>query len=122
MYGNLYQVDTARVESHHKKKKIIGKQTQRRIEYFDEHTATGEYKFNLFIKALQTAGIPVAKMFETASNLNIKDHNKNHHEVEESSTTSDKTINFDMEISISNIMKASSKKTEDHHSFLPLII
>ena len=121
MYGNLYNVDTARVESHHRKKKVIGKQTQRRIEYFDEHTATGEYKYNLFIKALQTAGIPVAKMFETASNLKIIDPGKNC-PIEDSSTTSDNSIHFELEASISNIMKGSLKKIEDRHLFLPLII
>ena len=57
------------------RKKVIGKQTQRRVEFFDEQTANGKYIYNLFIKALQCAGIPVAKMFETASNLKIVEKN-----------------------------------------------
>ena len=67
MFGCLYNVDTARCESHHKKKKSIGRQTQRRSELFDEQTALGEYKFDLFIKAIRKAGIQVPKMFELPS-------------------------------------------------------
>ena len=51
MFGSLYNVDTARCESHHKKKNMIGKQTQRRVDLFDEQTANGEYKFNLLVKS-----------------------------------------------------------------------
>ena len=54
-------------ESHHKRKKHIGRQTQRRGELFDEQTASGEYKYNLFIKAIRHAGIDVPKMFELTS-------------------------------------------------------
>ena len=64
LFGSLYNVDTARCESHHKKKKIIGKQTQRRIELFDEQTSNGEYKYNLLVKAMEKAYIPLPKLFE----------------------------------------------------------
>ena len=73
LYGSLNNVDTARCESHHKKKKNIGSQTQRRSELFDEQTAYGEYKFNLFIKAIAHAGIELSNVFEVAcSNITIK--------------------------------------------------
>ena len=50
-----------------------GGQTQRRSELFDEQTAFGEYKFNLFIKAISYAGIKLSKVFEVAcSNISIK--------------------------------------------------
>ena len=65
MFGSLYNVDTARCESHHKKKKVIGNQTQRRIDLFDEQTANGEYKFNLLVKAMQKANMKIPKHFET---------------------------------------------------------
>ena len=67
MFGSLYNVDTARCESHHKKKKAIARQTQRRIELFDEQTSNGEYKFNLLIKAIHYAGIPLPNGFEVVS-------------------------------------------------------
>ena len=80
MFGCLYNVDTARCESHHKKKKIIGRQTQRRIELFDEQTALGEYKFNVFIKAIKKAGIQVPDIFEFTSIENEqKKKNNNAH-------------------------------------------
>ena len=60
-------------------------------------------------------------MFETASNLKIIDPGKNC-PIEDSSTTSDNSIHFELEASISNIMKGSLKKIEDHHLFLPLMI
>ncbi len=64
LFGSLYNVDTARCESHHRKKKLIAKQTQRRTELFDEQTAYGEYKYNLIIKAIDKAGIALPKIFE----------------------------------------------------------
>ena len=67
LFGSLYNVDTARCESHHKKKKAIGRQTQRRSELFDEQTALGEYKYNLFIKAIRQAGIKLPGIFEVSS-------------------------------------------------------
>ena len=53
MFGSVYNVDTVRCESHHNNKKIIGRNTQRRVDLFDEQTAFGEYKYNLFIKAIK---------------------------------------------------------------------
>ena len=64
LFGSLYNVDTARCESHHKKKKTIGKQTQRRVELFDEQTSMGEYKYNLFVKAFEVANMSLPACFE----------------------------------------------------------
>ena len=77
LFGSLYNVDTARCESHHKRKKHIGRQTQRRIELFDEQTAFGEYKYNLFVKAIKQAGIEAPKMFELAPTTNDQGKEKN---------------------------------------------
>ena len=92
LFGSLYNVDTARCESHHKKKKLIGNQTQRRIELFDSQTAIGEYKYNLFIKALQHANIPLAKIFETSNN--IEDIDQDNEISGSSSRTNDSNDNF----------------------------
>ena len=100
LFGCLRNVDTARVESHHRKKKVIGKQTQRRVEFFHEQTANGEYNYNLFIKVLQCAGIPVAKMFETASNLKTDEkkspNNEEDEEDEKVSISSDDSIDLNV--------------------------
>ena len=47
------------------RKKIIGRQTQQRIYIFDEKTAGGEHKLNLFVKAMQIANMKVPTKFET---------------------------------------------------------
>ena len=53
-------------------KKIRG-QTHCRSELFNEKTAFGEYKFNLFIKDILYASIELSKVFEVAcSNITIK--------------------------------------------------
>lgn len=64
LFGSLYNVDTARCESHHKKKKNIGNNTQRRIHVFDEQTSNQEFKHDLLIKAIENANIPLPKQFE----------------------------------------------------------
>ena len=81
LWGSLYNVDTARCESHHKKKKGIGRQTQRRVELFDEQTSEGEYKYNLFIKAIQKAGIPLPKLFEVPDSKSFTTFNNNTNEI-----------------------------------------
>ena len=52
MYGSMHNVDTARCESHHKKKKQIGSHTQQRVMVMDEQTANDEYTFNLLLKGM----------------------------------------------------------------------
>ena len=68
LFGSLYNVDTARCESHHRKKKTIARQTQRRIVVFDEQTSNGEYKHDLILKAIEKANIPLPKIFEKNTN------------------------------------------------------
>jgi hypothetical protein len=68
MYGSLHNVDTARCESHHKKKKQIGSHTQQRVIVMDEQTANDEYIFNLLLKAMDQAGMDIPNYFETTHN------------------------------------------------------
>ena len=101
LFGSLYNVDTARCESHHKKKKNIGKQTQRRIELFDEQTSQGEYKVNLLIKAIVKANITLPKGFElVSSNCPLNNSTPNQLTKEphdESSNSSNFLLTFDYE-------------------------
>ena len=103
LFGSLHNVDTARCESHNKKKKSIGRQTQRRIELFDEQTSLGEYKYNLLIHAIDKAGIPLPKGFEiTSTNSNIEQKNNKNDinelkENEETSNSSKYLLTFDYE-------------------------
>ena len=64
LFGSLYNVDTARTESHHRKKKKIGKHTQQRSELFDEQTAYGEYRFDLLLRAMILVDINISDIFE----------------------------------------------------------
>ena len=67
---SLPNVDSGRNESHHKKKKQIAVHTQRRIEYFDIQTSSQQYRYDLFLKAMRNARIPIPDMFEMNNNNN----------------------------------------------------
>ena len=64
MYSCLSNIDTARCESHHKKKKAIAANTQRRVLLLDLQTAKQEYNYDLFIKAMKRSGICLPDLFE----------------------------------------------------------
>ena len=72
LYSSLRNVDSGRNESHHKKKKEIALHTQRRIEFFDIQTSSQQYKYDLYLKAMQKAKIHVSDMFE----MNTKNTNR----------------------------------------------
>ena len=95
LFGSLYNVDTARCESHHKKKKLIGRSTQRRSELFDEQTAMGEYKYNLLIKAIGKAGISLPKKFEVACELTEEEIDDSSHLVQNQGSKFVLTFDYD---------------------------
>ena len=64
LFSSLPNIDSGRNESHHKKKKQIAMHTQRRIEYFDIQTSSQQYRYDLFLKAMRNARIPIPNMFE----------------------------------------------------------
>ena len=64
MFGVLPNVDSARNESHHRKKKSIAAKTQCRFEVLDEQTAVNEFYFNLFLKAMKQEKMKVEDKFE----------------------------------------------------------
>ena len=70
LFSSLPNVDSGRNESHHKKKKQIAVHTQRRIEYFDIQTSSQQYRYDLFLKAMRNARIPIPDMFEMNNNNN----------------------------------------------------
>ena len=55
---------------------IHTRQTQRRIELFDEQTSNGEYKYNMLVQAIDKAEIPLPKGFEISSNNEIVTNNE----------------------------------------------
>lgn len=65
LWACLSNVDTARSEGHHKKKKSIAKTTQRKGRVLDIQTANNEFWFNAYLKAMKIAGIEIKKKFET---------------------------------------------------------
>ena len=65
MYGSLYAVDSARSESHHRKKKQIASHTQRRIIVLDHQTAQHEFTYNSFLKGMLKANIKLDDKFES---------------------------------------------------------
>lgn len=73
MFAALPNVDSARNESHHRKKKKLAEKTQCRFNVLDEQTASNEFYFNLFLKAMKKANIKIADKFE----MNFE---KNHNE------------------------------------------
>ena len=64
LFASLLNVDSGRNESHHKKKKDIASHTQRRIELFDFQTSSQQYRYDLLLKAMKLAQIPIADLFE----------------------------------------------------------
>lgn len=64
MFGALPNVDSARNESHHKKKKRLAEKTQCRFNLLDAQTASNEFNFNLFLNAMKKEGMEIEKKFE----------------------------------------------------------
>ena len=65
MYGSLLNVDSGRTESFHKKKKNIGRHTQRRVHSFENQTAEKEYLYDTFVAAMVQIGITPPTSFES---------------------------------------------------------
>ncbi len=63
-YGSLSNIDSARNESHHKKKKNIASHTQKRFNVLEHQTAEKEYTYNLFIKAMKNCYMKIPDFFE----------------------------------------------------------
>lgn len=63
-YGSLSNIDSARNESHHKKKKKIASHTQKRFNVLEHQTAEHEYTYNLFIKAMKNSFMEIPDLFE----------------------------------------------------------
>ncbi len=63
-YGSLSNIDSARNESHHKKKKSIASHTQKRFKLLDHQTADHEYTYNLFLKAMKNCFMIIPDHFE----------------------------------------------------------
>ena len=64
IYACLRNVDTARSEGHHKKKKTIASHTQKKVRTLDQQTAIKEFWFNTYLKAMKLIGMKVKKKFE----------------------------------------------------------
>lgn len=63
-YGSLSNIDSARNESHHKKKKTIASHTQKRFNLLEHQTADHEYTYNLFLKAMRNSFMEIPDHFE----------------------------------------------------------
>lgn len=76
MFGSLYNVDSSRNESHHKKKKKVANQSQRRMAVLDFQTSKNEFRYNLFLKAIKNVGMKIDKIFEMNEYNNQENNNK----------------------------------------------
>ena len=85
MYGSLLNVDTARNESFHKKKKSIAGKTQQRFNSLDSQTAFHEFSYNLLIRAMILADIRIGEKFEC--NFDNKKQNDNSQNNEQENQT-----------------------------------
>ena len=74
LFSALPNIDSGRNESHHKKKKQLGSHTQKRVELFDTQTASKEYVFDLFLKAMKKFDVIIPAMFETKLNTSKVSH------------------------------------------------
>lgn len=79
MFGSLHNVNTARNESHHKKKKKLASRTQRRMSLLDYQTAESEFYFNLYLEAMKLSGIEIDGLFEVFQ-YDIQPNNNNENE------------------------------------------
>ena len=99
LFSSLPNVDSARNESHHKKKKSIASHTQRRLSVLDKQTAEHEFEYNLLIKAMKNAYMSLPDVFE----MQLGDQKENSTNMNEeqnvnSGTTFNLTFNYNKEI------------------------
>ena len=83
LFAALLNVDAARLESYHKKRKQIAAKTQRQFDKFDEQTADKEFVYNVLLKAMIQCGIPMEDKFECNFDDMSIDDNEDEDEVED---------------------------------------